>query len=344
MKILIIGGTGLISTAIVDLLIERGEEVTLFNRGVTEPRIRGKVETIRGDRWKYPEFEAEMKRHSFDAVVDMVAFHPDNAHSLLRAFWGRVKQVVVCSTVCVYGGPMTRLPATDDEPHRPVGDYGRNKSAIESILLGANGQQGTFATVIRPSFTTGEGATASGLLFDDSTPDRIRKGLPVIVMDDGKTRWAIAHVSDVGRGFANALGNEHAYGQAYHLTSDEHTTWDGVFRELGKALGREPVIEHIPTDWLYTHAPRRSVGVKYIYRYDSVFDNSKAARDLGFKTTVPLVETFRRQVEWMDATGRTRKAEDEPFEDLMIEAHRTGTKPVLPEGLDFNPWGNGTTN
>jgi nucleoside-diphosphate-sugar epimerase len=285
-----------------------------------------------------------MKKHSFDAVIDMVEYAPGNAESVVRAFWGRVKHVVVCSTVCVYGGPLTKLPADDSEPHRPVGDYGRNKSKIESILLGHNGEQGTFATVLRPSFTTGEGTTASGLLFDDSTPERIRKGLPVIVMDDGRTKWAVAYMSDVARGFVNSLLNERAYGQAYHLTSDEHTTWDGVFKEMGKAVGKEPVLEHIPTDWLYGQAPRRAVGVKFIYRYDSIFDNSKAARDLGFKTTVPLVETFRRQVKWMDETGRTKRTQDEPFEDLMIEAYKKGAKPVLPEGMDFNPWGNGTTN
>ena len=91
-------------------------------------------------------------------------------------------------------------------------------------------------------------------------------------------------------------------------------------------------------------APRRSVGVKYIFQYPSIFDNSKAKRDLGFKTTVPLVETFHRQVEWMEKAGRSKKVEKEPFEDLMIEAYQKNKKPLLPEGMDFNPWGNGTTN
>jgi nucleoside-diphosphate-sugar epimerase len=343
MKVLLIGGTGLISTAIVDQLAARGDEVTVFNRGVTEWRIPKDVKVLHGNRWDYPAFEAEMARHSFDAVIDMVAFAPENADSLLRAFTGRVKHLVVCSTVCVYGGPLTRLPATDDEPHRPVGDYGRNKSRIESILLSADGKDGLHTTVLRPSFTTGEGATASGLLFNDSFPERIRQGLPVVVMDDGKAAWAIAHVSDVARGFVNALLNPKAYGQAYHLTSDEHLDWNGVFVELAKAVGGTFNPVHIPTDWLYQRAPRRSVGVKYIYQYPSLFDNSKAARDLGFKTTVPLVETFRRQVAWMEKADKLRRVEEEPFEDRMIEAFRKGKEPVLEEGMDFNPWGNGTT-
>jgi nucleoside-diphosphate-sugar epimerase len=343
MKVLLIGGTGLISSAIVDQLVQRGDEVTVFNRGVSEWRIPKNVKVIHGDRWKAAEFEEEMSRHSFDAVIDMVAFAPENAESLLRAFAGRVQQIVVCSTVCVYGGPMTKLPATDDEPHRPVGDYGKNKSKIESILLSANGKNGLHTTVLRPSFTTGEGATASGILFDDSLPNRLRQGLPVIMMDQGKAAWAIAHVSDVARGFVNSLLNPKAYGQAYHLTSDEHTDWNGVFEVLAQAVDGKFNPVYIPTDWLYTQAPHRAVGVKYIYQYPSVFDNSKAARDLGFKTTVPLVETFRRQVAWMEKAGKLKKVEEEPFEDLMIEAYQKKQKPVLPEGMDWNPWGNQVT-
>ncbi|HVZ80428.1 MAG TPA: NAD-dependent epimerase/dehydratase family protein [bacterium] len=343
MKVLLIGGTGVISTSIVDQLLQRGDEVTLFNRGVSPRRFSGEVRQIQGSRWDYPAFEAEMARHRFDAVIDMVAFAPENAYSLLRAFTGRVQHLVVCSTVCVYGGPMTRLPATDDEPHRPVGDYGRNKSRIESTILSANGKGGLSTTILRPSYTTGEGAEYPGLVFDNSLPNRLKQGLPVIVMDDGRTAWAVAHVSDVARAFVNSLLNPKAYGQAYHVTSHEHTTWDGVYEAMAQAVGGKFVPAHIPTDWLYAQAPHRAVGVKYIYQYPSLFDNSKAERDLGFKTTVPLVETWKRQFAWMEQAGKTKKVEEDRFEDLMIEAYQAGKKPDLPEGMDWNPWGNQTT-
>jgi nucleoside-diphosphate-sugar epimerase len=338
MKILVIGGTGLISTAIVDQLLARGDDVTLYNRGVTPQRFSGAVRTITGDRWKYAEFESQLKNERFDAVIDMVAYAPENAESVARVFAGKPVHLVVCSTVCVYGGPTTRLPATDDEPHRPVTGYGRNKSKIESIFLAQEGKGGTHATVLRPSFTTGEGATSSGVLFDDSTVSRMRAGLPCIVHDDGSTPWAIAHVSDVARGFVGALFNERAFGQSYHLTSDEHTTWDGVFRALAEAARAEPILEHVPTDWLYQTIPRRSVGPKFIYQYPSIFDNSKAGRDLGFRTTVSLVETFRRQIEWMDSAGKLKSVEQEPLQDILLERYHGRRHDRVPE--DYNPWGN----
>jgi nucleoside-diphosphate-sugar epimerase len=346
MKVLVIGGTGLISTAIVKQLVERGDAVTIYNRGRTPKRIPGGVEVLTGDRSQYARFEEQLQGQNrrFDAVIDMMAFQPEDARSLLRAVRGRARQIVVCSTTCVYGGPMTRLPADDAEPHRPVTDYGRQKSEIEAILLNADGQDGLRTTVLRPSFTTGEGATASGVLFDDTTVERIRQGRPVIVHGDGRTRWAVAHVSDVARGFVNALENPKAFGQAYHLTSHEHTDWDGVFAALGEAAGRAPELVHLPTEWLSGVAPRRSVGVKYIYQYDSIYDNSKAERDLGFRTTVSTVETFRRQIRWMEESGKVQPIEQDQFEDVMIDCHAKGRIPS-PEGwLDFNPWHNQTTN
>ena len=345
MKILVIGGTGLMSTEITAQLLERGDEVWHFNRGQTPARFKGCVQSIRGDRWQYPAFEAAMQGRSFDAVIDMVAFHPDNIRAVLKALKGRMGQLVVCSTVCVYGGPLTKLPATADEPHRFVSEYGRNKSAIEDVALAEDGKDGLRTTVIRPSFTTGEGHTASGLLFDDGTVDRLRRGLPVIIMDDGKAAWAIAHASDVARGFVASLGNAKAYGQAYHLTSDEHTDWNGVFQALAQAAGaKAPLLCHVPSDWLYGQAPRRSVGIQYIYKYPSIFDNSKARADLGFATTVPLVETFRRQIKWMEAEGKLLRAEEEPVQSVLYEAYLKGTVPAPGSFVDFNPWGNQVTN
>ena len=346
MKVLVIGGTGLISTSIVDQLIQRGDQVTVYNRGKSEKRFGGGVGELHGDKFDAPAFEAELQKNSFDAAIDMMSFSAEHGQSLLRAVKGKVQHLVVCSTVCVYGGYLSRVPATDDEPHKPVSGYGRNKSLLEGVILAANGHESLSTTILRPSHTTGEGSGISGLLFDDSLISRLRHGRPVVIHDDGNSPWAMAHVSDVARGFMNALLNEKAYGQSYHLTSDEHTTWDGIYRAMAEAAQAQvPQIAHAPSSWLYRVAPRRSVGIEYIFKYPGSFNNAKARHDLGFKTSVTLVETLRRSLAWMESKGKLKKVSEEPLQDILVDALMTKKDPAqYPGFVDYNPWGNSTTS
>jgi nucleoside-diphosphate-sugar epimerase len=345
MRALIIGGTGLISTAITQQLLDRGDAVTVLNRGRTPVRVRGALEVLIGDRREPGSLEAAVKGRTWDAVIDMTAFVAKDGEQLAQVFWGQTAQVVLCSTACVYGGPAVEIPIRETSPRNPFGQYGVNKAAIEKLLLDRSGQRGTVATVLRPSFTTGEGATAAGLLFDDALVSRMRARRPVIVMDDGTTPWAIAHVSDVARGFVASLGNPAAAGNDYHLTSHEHLDWNGVYQALAGAAGGVADIAHIPSAWLRSVAPRRSLGVWFIYRFPSVYDNRKAERDLGFATTVSLAETFSRQIRWMEDAGTLRSVDEDPCEDCLIDAWRAGTDRIDdPRWVDFNPWGNHTEN
>ncbi len=345
MDVLVIGGTGLISTAIVQQLLDRGDRVTVFNRGTTPVRFRGEVEKLCGNRRENGSLEGAVAGRKWDAIIDMTAFAPQNGTQLVDTFWGKAGQVVLCSTACVYGGPAAELPIKETSPRQPFGMYGVNKATIEKFLLDDSGRDGTHATVIRPSYSTGEGATSCGLFFDDSLVSRMRQNLPVMLMDGGFTPWAISHVSDVARGFVATLGNPKAFGNDYHLTSDEHTDWNGVYSALAQAAGGKFDPVYAPSEWLRKVAPRRSLGAWFIYRFPSVYDNSKAKADLGFSTTVPLLDTFRRQIRWMEETGTLKQVADEPCEDCMIEAWRSGkTEIVDPRWVDWNPWGDNTEN
>jgi nucleoside-diphosphate-sugar epimerase len=342
-KVLLIGGSGLISTAIREHLLARGDTVVLYNRGRSPVRGAPASRMLVGERDDEAALTRALNDELPDAVIDMLAFTPDQARLLLRACEGRCPQLLVCSSVCVYGGPLTRVPADEAEPHRPVGEYGRNKSAIEALVL-ARGGAGQHGTVIRPSYSTGEGAVFGGLLFDESSVDRLRKGLGVVVMDEGRAPWAITHVSDVARFFAGALGNPRSYGQAYNATSDERSDWNGIFAAAAAAAGAPaPRLAHIPSDWLYRQAPRRSVGIQYIFRFPAVFDNSKAARELGVRARVDLVETFRRQIAWMDSQGAVKAAASERVQDELIAAHAEGRDADRLRFEDSNTWGNSTT-
>ncbi len=323
MKILIIGGTGLISTAITGQLLARGEEVTLYNRGKSEARIPDGAKILHGDRKQYAEFETQMaEAGQFDCVIDMVGFVPEDAESVIRAFKGRIGHFIFCSTVCTYGGPASRYPIREDEPRRPIGSYGANKVKCEDILMAA-GELGDFpVTVMRPSQTYGEGGTiVHSLGWRTSYLDRIRKGKPIIVHGDGSCLWAACHIDDVGRGFVNAAGNAKAYGKSYNLTGEEWMTWNRYHEGVAEALNApKPTLVHIPADLMARIAPKH-FGISIdIFQYPSIFDNSAAIADLGFQYTIPWVEGVRRTVAWLDARNKIENSDDDLFDDKVIAA------------------------
>jgi nucleoside-diphosphate-sugar epimerase len=330
MKVLILGGTGLISTAITKQLLARGDKVTHFNRGKTENRAPGNVTVIQGDRKDYAAFENTMSGQTWDAVIDMIGFVEEDAASAVRAFRGRTGSYVFCSTVCTYAGQTTRIPTLDDEPLNPISEYGRNKVACENLLMKAYREEQFPVTVLRPSHTYGEGgAIIHSLGWTTTYLDRIRKGKPVIVHGDGTTLWASCHIDDVARGFVGAVGNSKAIGESYHVTGDAAQDWDSYSRSVAQAIGGKAEIVHIPTDLLVKLSPKRCAFTGYEFQYNRVFDNRKAKRDLGFEYTIPFIEGVQRTVAWLDSKNKILNSDEDPFDDSVLEMwHRMAAEMV----------------
>jgi nucleoside-diphosphate-sugar epimerase len=332
MKVLIIGGTGLISTSITAQLLKRGDDVTLYNRGKSEARFPEGARFIHGDRKDYAAFEAQMTdAGSFDVVMDMVGFVPADAESVVRAFKGRIGHFIFCSTVCAYGGPATHYPIREDEPLAPVSGYGSNKGKCEAILLEA-GIRGDFpVTIMRPSQTYGEGGTIVHSMGGRTTYlDRIRKGKPIIVHGDGSCLWAACHIDDVAGGFVGAALNSKAFGKIYNVTGEEWMTWNMYHAGVARALDAPPpTLVHIPTDLLARVAPDK-FGISIdIFQWPSVFDNSAAIADLGFRYTISWEEGVKRTVKWLDERGKIENSDDDTFEDELITSWEATTNRMV---------------
>jgi nucleoside-diphosphate-sugar epimerase len=321
MRILIIGGTGLISTPLTHFLLARGDDVTLYNRGETPSRVPAGTHVIRGDRQQYAAFEAQMQTlEPFDCVIDMVGYAPEDAESVVRAFRGRTPQFIFCSTVDVYQKPATRYPYTEAEPYGGLNAYSSNKVICEQTLLAAHQRGDLPVTIIRPAYTYGE---TRGVLYPFGTGstyfDRIRAGRPIIVHGDGTSLWVACHVDDVARAFVGAAGNDAALGKAYHTTGEEWMTWDEYHRQVARALGApEPVIVHIPTDVLLQFSPQRAGIISENFMFNNIFDNSAARADLGFAYTIPWMQGVRRAVDWLEANGKMPSGGDDSFDDHVI--------------------------
>jgi nucleoside-diphosphate-sugar epimerase len=323
MKVLLIGGTGLISTGIVKALLSRGAAITVFNRGRTDDRLGPGVQRLNGDRDDFSAFEQTVAAAGpWDVVIDMICFRPDQAESAVRAFAGRCGHFIFCSTVCTYGNTQTVLPTVETTPQNPHSAYGRDKVACEKIFLRAHDAGKMPVTIFRPSHTYGPGGgVINNLGWAPTFVDRLRRGLPIIVSGDGHGLWQSAFSEDVGVGFAFAAGRTRCFGEAYNIVGGETMTWDDYTRRTAAAIGApSPRIVHIPTDLLLALDRPRFAALEEIFRFHGVYANDKLTRDVPeYHPATPYEEGVRRTVAWMDAHGKVVSADTDPWEDRLVE-------------------------
>ena len=334
MKVLIIGGTGLISTGIVKHLHARGAEVSMLNRGQRENTLQdfGQIRHISGDRNDLAAFEKTFQSERFDVVIDMICFTPEHAESDVRVFGGRCGHFIFCSTVCTYGGDIPPHVVIDETfEQKPVSDYGRNKVACERIFLDAHAAGKFNATIIRPSCTYGPGGRLiDNLEFDPPTWDRIERGLPVLCSGDGLGLWVATHRDDVGKLFAWAALNPATYGQAYNATRDEIFTWRDFYRETAAAMGRSADVLFMPIDWIIRHDPQRFALLREITRYHGAYSSDKAKRDVPqFRCEIDFRTGAAQTLDDVRQRGRWRTSAGDTLYDAMVQkALAAGVEPV----------------
>lgn len=309
MKVIILGGTGNISTAIVARLLEKGHDVTCFNRGQRPVRYEGNVTVINGDKKDYPAFEAAMKRLQFDAVIDMISFNPDDAAATLRAFEGRCGQFVFTSSAAAYRQPTRQFPITEDCPIRTENDfeYGFQKAEMERFLYGKMGE-GIPITIIRPSLTTGIGGFNLGVTRGNyGIIKRIREGKPLVVFGDGTNPWAWTFSPDLAKAYVGVLGNPKSIGQYYHACSEDYHIWDDLYQTFGKIIGVEPKLIHVSTELLC--AVDRSAFEHIIKEkmYSGAYDNSKIRSHVPeFVCDYTLEKGLRMMCDWYESDPLAR--------------------------------------
>src|SRR3712207_2491716 len=244
MKALFIGGTGIISSACVDLAVARGIDVTLLNRGQSTRPIPAKATVLQGDIRDRDAVSTVLGDMVFDVVADFVAFTPEHVETDIELFRGRTRQYIFISSASAYQTPPRNWLTTESTPlHNPHWAYSRAKIACEERLIAAYRDEGFPVTIVRPSHTYDQ--TSIPLDGKYTVLDRMRKGKKVVVHGDGTSLWTLTHHRDFAKAFVGLLGNPHALGEAIHMTSDEVLTWNHIVETLATALGVQAHIVHI---------------------------------------------------------------------------------------------------
>jgi nucleoside-diphosphate-sugar epimerase len=324
MKVLIIGGTGVISTSIVDRLCEQKHDVTVFNRGLRPVRYKHAVAVIHGDK-NAPDYAAKVSG-GFDAVIDMISHKKEDAAITLDAFKGQDAHFVFTSTVAVYKRPYRGVPIveTHDLFDTDIFPYGYHKARMEDYLR-ERMAEGLKITIIRPSLTYGIGCKNIGVMRNNyGIVERIKNNKPVIMFGDGTNPWAYTFAHDLAKAYAGVLRRDVCYGQTYHATSDDVRIWDDLYIEFGKIIGVKPTILHVSTEMLHHAAPDTFTHVLMEKMHAGVFDNSKIKKDVPeFVCEYTLDKLLSKIYDWYmsDPDARVVNSELDLLEDSLVDKY-----------------------
>jgi nucleoside-diphosphate-sugar epimerase len=311
LRILFIGGTGIISSACAPRALAAGHELTVLNRDTTSIRpVPAGAEVLQADIRDSASVRRAVGDRAFDVVVNFVAYTPEHVQSDVDLFGGRIGQYVFISSASAYQKPPRRVPVTESTPlHNPFWQYSRDKIACEELLRRAHLDRDFPMTIVRPSHT-----------YDPASPpveggwtqvDRMRRGLPVVVHGDGTSLWTLTHHRDFAKGFVGLLGNSRAIGEAYTITSDDVLTWNQIFTLLGTAAGVQPRLVHVTSDLIAEVDPDWGPGLLGDKAHSMVFDNTKIKTAVpDYVASIPFEQGAREIVAWHDADPARQRVDD----------------------------------
>ena len=323
MRVLVIGGTGNISSGVVAALLERNHQVVLFNRGQRPDPPPPDVQVIYGDRRAREDFESKLRAEKFDAVIDMISFDADDAASSLRAFRGRVDHFVHCSTVMTYGPPFSGIYLDETAPLNGSSTYALGKIAADALLLKAYEEDGFPVTIIKPSYTYGMGMLGRQVGGGGSWIDRLRKGKPILSAGDGLNYFQFLSSWDAGAGFAEVLGRPQCLGEIYNMVHPTPRTWDEWHCKVAEALGVTANIVHVAQETLIAISPERFGELSENFGHTQIFSSAKLSSDVPeFRPRTPLIESLAANIAWMDQHDLVPNSDTEDLEDRIIAAVR----------------------
>ena len=317
MKALFIGGTGTISTAISQRLLDEGWELYLLNRGSRNNMFSGKAREILCDINNEAEAEEKLKGLTFDVAADFIAFTKDQVERDFRLLEGRTKQYIFISSASAYQKPLSCYRVNEGTPlANPYWQYSRDKIACEDFLWAMYREHGFPITIVRPSHTYDERSVPLGVQGRRGSwqvVKRLLDGKPVIIHGDGTSLWTMTHNSDFAAAFTGLMGNLQALGEAVQITSDETLTWNQIYESIARALGVELKAVHVSSEFLALSSsydfPGGLIGDK---ANSLVFDNSKLKRLVpGFTAALRFDQGIRQTISYVLAHPECQEADPE---------------------------------
>lgn len=313
MRIVIIGGSGHVGTYLVPMLVGAGHHVINVSRGRASPYVHseawGHVEQLLSDRESEDftgTFGASIAALKADVVVDMISFTLKSTQHLVGALHSSVGHFLHCGTIWVYGHNPA-VPATESDPLNPFGEYGTQKAAIETFLLG-EARAGFPATVFRPGHIVGPGWAPLNPAghFNPDVFSQIKRGDELALPNFGLETVHHVHAEDVAQLVFRAIGRRaQSVGEAFNAVSAQALNLRGYAEAMYRWFGHEPRIRYLPFEqWKPTQSPGDAQATWEHVSRSPAHSIEKARSRLGYEPKWSSLDAVKESVTWLIANGQ----------------------------------------
>lgn len=329
-QILILGGTGTISTPITQRLAQDpNTQVTVINRGHHNEDLPASIQVLIGDLNQPDQIKTLLHDRHFDAVIDFILFTPQQAQERLDLFTGKTNQFIFISTVACLDHEH-HLVITEATPKgNRFSVYGQNKAACEDLFLQAHQTKGFPVTIIRPSQTYSGPRIPVSVKGKGCWPviQRMIDHKEVLIHGDGESVWASTHAEDFASGFIPLIGNPATLGEIIQIMNPASHTWNEVYRLLADLLQVELRPVYVTSEVLSQVTPYDfKTSIQGDKMFSCLYDISKLKRFVpDFKPEVSLREGLKLYLDFMTAHPELKEMEPEfdTFCDAMILSLKT---------------------
>jgi nucleoside-diphosphate-sugar epimerase len=314
MRVVVIGGAGHIGTYLIPTLVEKGHEVISITRGQSQPYLPHaawkSVQSEVADR------EAEDHAGTFakrilnlrpDVVIDLICFKLSSAQQLAEALRGQVQHFLHCGTVWIYGHS-TQVPASEDQPRHPFGEYGIQKAAIEAYLLHEARQNRFPATMLHPGHIVGPGYAPLNPAghFNPEVFARLARGEELALPNLGLETVHHVHAADVAQSFVQAMKFwSVSVGENFHVVSPAAITLRGYAEVVAGWFGRKARLRFLPWPEWKNSVSEQEAGATWDHIAHSPNASiAKARRLIEYQPRYSSPEAVYESVQWLIENGK----------------------------------------
>lgn len=309
MDILIIGGSGILSSAVVDRCIEKGFNVTMMNRGHNTHYINKKAKLLICDARDSQSVNNITGGLHFDVVIDFIVFTKEQLEKSLDLFGRIADQYVFISSAQVYNTSNNKVLEETDETPQPLWQYSVNKDICEKYLRSYCKEAHINYTIVRPGVNYDNRRIPYGMYppigMHWTIVSRILAGKPIITWNHGENKLNLTRVEDFAVGLVELLGNEKAYNESFNVCGDFVYKWKEVLDVLGELLNVKVKTVDLP---LGDYANELGIEDREMLlggrACDLVCSNSKLKSIVpSFSSKIELKEGIQMTLEWYKANN-----------------------------------------